>query len=525
MYKIKSIEFINHKILGNLKLDFSDLYDKAVDTVIIAGENGCGKSTVINSLNSLVCGEKIDYECNVQIEDNGVVHNLKYREKEVTGSKSIWVSGDHVSETLPNHFNFKKVYQFYCIYSDVEINYKSSKISTVTSMSLDNLLKNGNQDNNIAQQINQLIIDIQALDDAELSREYRNALVKGKDTNSLNYEQRMSRFKNAFSCMFENLQYDRVENINNQKVIIFKKGNVEISIDNLSSGEKQIVYRGCYLLRNINALNGAFVFIDEPEISLHPNWQKKIMNFYKKIFENRNGEQTSQIFFVTHSPFIIHNENRKNDKVIVLKRNDEGQIETEDRPEYYNINSIEVVQDAFNINLFSKTEQVIYLEGRTDEKYFNKALAVYNYKSFPYKFKWIGHFDKKGEEVYTGSDSVRKAYQFLVTQNLDYKNICLLDCDVNTQKLSENNTYLYGIPKYNNDKGMKRGIENALILTDIDLKEYYSCDVIKGDYGETKSIEIFEKMKLCDYICSLKDKQLKVVFQNLKEVIDTLATL
>ena len=93
---------------------------------------------------------------------------------------------------------------------------------------------------------------------------------------------------------------------------------MEIPIDNLSTGEKQIVYRGCFLLKDVNATNGAFVFIDEPEISLHPKWQMKIMDYYKGIFTDESGQQTSQIFAVTHSPFIIHNDNRSNDKVIIL---------------------------------------------------------------------------------------------------------------------------------------------------------------------------------------------------------------
>ena len=68
------------------------------------------------------------------------------------------------------------------------------------------------------------------------------------------------------------------------------------------------------------------VFLDEPEISLHPTWQKKILDYYKNIFTDDNSVQTSQIFVVTHSPFIIHNKNRKNDKVIVLSRNSETNL-------------------------------------------------------------------------------------------------------------------------------------------------------------------------------------------------------
>ena len=42
MYKIRRVGFHNHPILKNLQLDFCDNFGKAVDTVIIAGKNGCG---------------------------------------------------------------------------------------------------------------------------------------------------------------------------------------------------------------------------------------------------------------------------------------------------------------------------------------------------------------------------------------------------------------------------------------------------------------------------------------------------
>jgi len=46
--KIKKLTLTNHPILGNLELDFTDEHGKAVDTIIFAGENGCGKTTVLS---------------------------------------------------------------------------------------------------------------------------------------------------------------------------------------------------------------------------------------------------------------------------------------------------------------------------------------------------------------------------------------------------------------------------------------------------------------------------------------------
>ena len=45
--KLKSIRFKEHPVLGNLFVDFCDSDGNAVDTILIAGENGTGKSTLL----------------------------------------------------------------------------------------------------------------------------------------------------------------------------------------------------------------------------------------------------------------------------------------------------------------------------------------------------------------------------------------------------------------------------------------------------------------------------------------------
>lgn len=48
--RILSIEFSNDELLGNLILDLSDLNSKSLDTIIFAGENGCGKTSILEAL-------------------------------------------------------------------------------------------------------------------------------------------------------------------------------------------------------------------------------------------------------------------------------------------------------------------------------------------------------------------------------------------------------------------------------------------------------------------------------------------
>lgn len=518
MIKIRSIHFHDHPILKNLTLDFCDVNGNAVDTVIIAGENGAGKSTVLNVLYDL-SNNKVDYEMDLIFEKDGLPMQLKYYYN--NRFRHFWVKDGHGMDTIPGSDEYKKVLNMSGIYSDVDINFQAPDVSSVTSMSLDASTVSRRSSNELPKQIKQLIIDIQALDDAELSRAMRDHPDKSK--NELNVRERMPRFTNAFSQMFDGLTYERIDNVNGHKEIYFKKNSISIPIDKLSSGEKQVVYRGCFLLKDVNATNGAFVFIDEPEISLHPSWQTKILDYYKGIFTNASRVQTSQIFTVTHSPFVIHNENRKNDKVIVLARDDNGDIIVKDKVEYYKCNSIEAVADAFSIKSFSAEQPTVYLEGRTDEIYFNKALSVYGI-SAPFCFKWIGYIDSKGQEANTGKDALNKALPFLIGRNLPTVNFCLYDCDTNKPQSITNNVVALSIPKYTNDRNIRVGIENALVFDDIDIEPFRKQRVETDDYGIEKRIPEFQKMACCTYICSLPTERLEKAFIHLKEAINILIT-
>jgi len=38
------------------------------------------------------------------------------------------------------------------------------------------------------------------------------------------------------------------------------------------------------MLKNIRSLDGGIVLIDEPELSMHPKWQQKVLEFYRNLF-------------------------------------------------------------------------------------------------------------------------------------------------------------------------------------------------------------------------------------------------
>ena len=78
------------------------------------------------------------------------------------------------------------------------------------------------------------------------------------------------------------------------KEIVLGEEDGAIDSDKLSAGEKQMLSFWCY---NAFSENTA-IFIDEPELSLHVDWQRLLL---PTLLEQETG---NQFFVATHSPFI-----------------------------------------------------------------------------------------------------------------------------------------------------------------------------------------------------------------------------
>ncbi|EDS10208.1 hypothetical protein ANACOL_02804 [Anaerotruncus colihominis DSM 17241] len=97
-----------------------------------------------------------------------------------------------------------------------------------------------------------------------------------------------------------------------------KYSNNPISIQNLSSGEKQLITFFSNLIFNVKSNSSGIFVVDEPELSLHLSWQKI---FVEKTLElNKN----IQLIFATHAPEII---GRRRDKMFKLEKQYAGTVE------------------------------------------------------------------------------------------------------------------------------------------------------------------------------------------------------
>ena len=97
------------------------------------------------------------------------------------------------------------------------------------------------------------------------------------------------------------------ENKNKKVYINYEDGELylqtqfekKISIEHLSSGEKQIVTFFAYLIFGLEETKQSIFIVDEPELSLHLSWQREFVSSVLNI------NQDIQLIFATHAPEII----------------------------------------------------------------------------------------------------------------------------------------------------------------------------------------------------------------------------
>jgi len=91
----------------------------------------------------------------------------------------------------------------------------------------------------------------------------------------------------------------------------------------VSSGEFHLLHLFSFLIANIE--ENALVLLDEPEISLHANWQYKFFKLINPIIEKSN---TSHFIIASHSHFLVSDLKKTNSSIISLIKDDNGIIST-----------------------------------------------------------------------------------------------------------------------------------------------------------------------------------------------------
>jgi len=314
--KIKNLHIKEFKGLRDISINF-EKNDEPLPLIVLVGSNGSGKTRILESIldyfqkivnhieNENVAG--VFFETDEQnCLNQGYNSNMLYLILNNYNDENIVERGRKVVEE--NLKVFPKI-----IYVPTETNFQKVEIASpmlVREYKFLNIVDTG-LIKDVPSYIATRIIEM-ANDQEDIPmQEIRTAVFK------------------EINEIFEILDLDiKISGIskNAKSIPIFTNSSGdEFDINELSSGEKQLFLR-TLAIKMLNPEN-SIILIDEPELSLHPRWQQRIVDVYRKIGKN------NQIIIATHSPHILGSVRKEN--IMLLDKDDEGQIVVRTGDELY----------------------------------------------------------------------------------------------------------------------------------------------------------------------------------------------
>ncbi len=303
--KIAKVHLKDHPLFGTMDFDFTGPDGKTLDTVVIAGVNGTGKTTLLNVIREMPDQLEIKYKgCFIEL-DLIALYEKKLLSKPITNLSKDRIINYHQRITELQEYNFlisllqdiieSERPKF--IYMPTEINF--SRLATKT-------LSHSFRYNGVSVIIDQdTILDVPSFIASTINNEvYKNPDLPAKKA--------IDKVCREINSLFDILEIDaQIIGLNpdGEKLPIFKNSAGSVfDINHLSSGEKQLFVRAM-ALKMLNA-NNSVILIDEPEISMHPGWQQRIVKVYEKIGNN------NQVIIATHSPHIVASVRKESVKLL-----------------------------------------------------------------------------------------------------------------------------------------------------------------------------------------------------------------
>ena len=337
--KIKNLHIEEYNGLENLNINFES-EGKVLDLIVLAGINGSGKTRVLESirywfemfrskavnvelfyeenerevLESLMNSEgltEIEKEMQKEIEYTDCLRNIKFYNYDYRHNKTE--NRNYNSKIISKSFENLKIFPK-LIYVPTEINLEEIKKAQT------NLKKEYRFIN---------IVDSYEIKDIPSYIATRISKVANEEENLTMGQVRKKVFA-EINGIFEILELDvklsEISKDENSMPIFTDSSGKKFGINELSSGEKQLFLR-TLAIKMLEPEN-SIIMIDEPELSLHPKWQQKIVDVYRKIGRN------NQIILATHSPHILGSVEKEN--IILLEKNENGIVKVKTGDEFGN---------------------------------------------------------------------------------------------------------------------------------------------------------------------------------------------
>ena len=334
--KIRNLYITEYKGLRDITLNFEN-NNNVLDLVVLAGVNGSGKTRVLESiyyyfemlrskvvslelfyeknenevLDNLMSTEgltEIEKEMQKDIEYVDCLRNIKYYNQDYKEGGNQNINSKIISRSFEKLKIFPKI-----IYVPTEINFQKMNAASTTLIQEYKFIN---------------IVDTNLIKDipSYIATKIISEMLKNKNEKVGDIQKKVF---DEINEIFETLGIEvKIEDISQdgRNIPIFTNSSGDkFDINELSSGEKQLFLR-TLAIKMLNPEN-SIILIDEPELSLHPKWQQRIIDVYRKIGKN------NQIIIATHSPHILGSVRKEN--IMLLDKDDEGKIVVRTGDELY----------------------------------------------------------------------------------------------------------------------------------------------------------------------------------------------
>ena len=138
---IKSIKYKNHPSLGNIELDFCKDDGTPYNTIIFAGENGTGKTTLLETLSNFFNFGHFTYFENIKyiINNNNytILQSKKHKEDSCFLTRINDITNEKEELTIINDEDIERdnnnIRKYGCVYSKARSGFYTEAITSITT--------------------------------------------------------------------------------------------------------------------------------------------------------------------------------------------------------------------------------------------------------------------------------------------------------------------------------------------------------------------------------------------------------
>ena len=364
---IKKMTLKNYRCFEDYTINFKD-------ETLIVGENNAGKSTIIEALRIIsVTANKlfknrqyINANDSLNIPKNIRGFNLNLDAYKVDLRSIVYFYKENINAEIIAEFENNVIFKIYlnpeCVFATI-YNKSGENIKSITN----------------AKKMNENDLKVNIMPHLNLIREKEKKLAtetieRDQYTylSSLHFRNEILLYKNDYFLKFKNIAekiwsglcIDDVEySSDNDEVLFWIKDNQFTSeLGLMGSGLQMYLQIIWFIAKNSS---GATIILDEPDVYLHPNLQKKIFNYIKSM--------NTQIIIATHSVELISEADFKNvfqiDKTRRIQRYSNGLSNVQ--------NIVEKIGSVQNMSLLrlGLSKKCIFVEG-LDMKLLNKFYKI-----------------------------------------------------------------------------------------------------------------------------------------------------